>query len=187
MLCTLIYISLLLAPLPAASAAELAGVTLHDTYMLADRPLVLNGAGVRSKLFIDVYVGALYLPRRGRALEQILAADGPKSMHMHVLYKEVSTAKIASGWDDGFRANLDTTGFAALQQRLQTFNALFPDLQRGDVVRMDYVPGQGTQLSINGRNLGRIDGEDFFSALLRVWIGEHPADADLKRGLLGQD
>lgn len=187
MLCTLIYISLLLAPLPARSETTLAGVSLNDTYTLADQVLVLNGAGLRSKLFVDVYVGALYLTRRSRIADQALTAAGPKSMHMYMLYKEVPAPKIAVGWDDGFQANLDSSRYGALQQRLQAFNALFPDLHAGDIVHMDYVPGEGTQLSINGRALGRIDGEDFFTALLQVWVGEHPADRDLKQGLLGQD
>ena len=64
---------------------------------------------------------------------------------------------------------------------------MFADLRAGDIVHMDYLPGQGTHLSINGRELGRIEGEDFFTALLQVWVGDHPADEGLKRGLLGAD
>lgn len=109
------------------------------------------------------------------------------TMQMYMLYRQVPATKIARGWDDGFRANLDTTTFTALQQRLQDFNALFPDLRAGDIVHMDYVPGRGTQLSVNGRELGRIEGEDFFTALLQVWVGDRPADEGLKQGLLGPD
>lgn len=78
MLLTLIYISLLLASLPARSETTLAGVTLDDTFTLSDQALVLNGAGVRSKFLVDVYVGALYLPRRSRTAHEVLTTQpGP--------------------------------------------------------------------------------------------------------------
>ena len=174
--------------LPTARAdTTVAGVKLPDRIELAGQPLLLNGAGVRSKFFIKVYVGALYLRQRSRDPARILAMPGARSMRMFMLYKKVGAGKIRDGWRDGFEANLDDAQFAALLPRLQRFNRLFPDLRKGDRVEMNYLPGQGTQLRINDRTLGSIEGEDFFNALLSVWIGDEPADKDLRRGLLGGD
>jgi hypothetical protein len=179
------YISLLLAPLPAHAETKIAGIELADSYQLGQQSLLLNGAGIRSKLFIKIYVGALYLVKTSNSPADILAATDAKSMQMTMLYKEVEAEKITQGWDDGFKANLTNTELKSLEGRLKKFNALFPALREGDIVRMDYSPDTGTRLSINDKQLGGIEGADFFTALLKVWIGEHPADKNLKKGLLG--
>jgi len=182
-----IVMTLSLALFAPAGHAEttVAGVKLPDDIQLAGERLVLNGAGIRSKFFIKVYVGALYLRERSMAPDAILAMPGAKSMHMHMLYKEVSAEKIRDGWTDGFKANLSGPAFDRLQPRLRRFNALFPALHAGEHVEMNYLPGTGTELRINGRLLGTIEGADFFAALLTVWTGDKPADKALKRGLLG--
>ena len=180
-----VYISLLLAALPALAASGTAGVTLPETYTLNGQSLVLNGAGIRSKFFFKIYVGALYLATATDDAASALAEPGAKSMQMAMLYKEVDADKITEGWRSGFEANLPPGDLGRLTARLQRFNSLFPALHKGDHVYMDFVPGQGTRVTINGDLRGHIEGDDFFAALLQVWIGQHPADEDLKRGLLG--
>jgi hypothetical protein len=180
------YISLLLCALPAQPATEIAGVTVSDSYQVGEQSLQLNGAGIRSKLFVKIYVGALYLGNTSGDASAVLAAPGAKSMHMIMLYKEVEADKITEGWSDGFRANLSDVELKPLEARLKQFNSLVPALRRGDIVRMDFRPGGGTLLSINDKQLGQIEGADFFNALLKVWIGEKPADPQLKKGLLGR-
>ncbi|HHJ16418.1 MAG TPA: hypothetical protein ENJ80_06945 [Gammaproteobacteria bacterium] len=182
---TCLSLSLLFTPLLTLAVTKVAGTELADSYRLADSELVLNGAGVRSKFFFKIYVGALYTGKRSSDAGELLAAEGPKSMQMTMLYEKVSAEKITKGWHEGFEANLDDAAFKQVEERLKTFNSLFPDLHEGDVVRMDYIPGSGTRLSINDKQLGTIPGADFFKALLKVWIGKHPADDDLKEGLLG--
>lgn len=181
-----LYITLLLTALLAQAETKIAGIELTDSYQIGQQSLPLNGAGVRSKLFIKIYVGALYLGETGNNPESILAAPGAKSMQMTMLYKEVEAEKVTKGWNDGFEANLTDAELKKVEDRLEKFNALFPDLLRGDIVRMDYSPDTGTQLSINGSQLGVIEGADFFAALLKVWIGDHPADEKMKKGLLGE-
>ena len=180
-----LYISLLLFALPANAAVTLAGVSLPEHYQLDRYALVLNGAGIRSKFFVKVYVGALYVEQTDTDPQRLLAATGARSMQMHILHKEIPAAKIAQGWQDGFRDNLSAAQFRQLENRLTRFNALFSDLRSGDTVYIDYSPESGTRLTLNNRELGAIEGADFFPALLRVWIGERPADDALKNGILG--
>lgn len=171
---------------PVAEAqTTVAGVDVPQQIDAGGERLLLNGAGVRSKFFIKVYVGALYVKQRSDSPAAIIEGRDARGMHMFMLYKEVSAKKIRDGWRDGFEANLSESDFTALEPRLQQFNALFPALRAGDKVEMNYLPGQGTQLRINGALRGTIAGKDFADALLRVWIGDRPADSSLKRGLLG--
>lgn len=179
------YISLLLIALPARAETKIAEITLADSYQLGGQSLQLNGAGIRSKLFVKVYVGALYVGETSSDAAAVLTAPGAKSMQMTILYKEVDADKITNGWSEGFEANLTEAELKPLEDRLRKFNALFPTLRSGDIVRMDYSPDTGTLLSINDEQLGRIEGADFFAALMKVWIGDQPADQALKKGLLG--
>lgn len=181
-------LSLMLLSLTAA-AKEVAGVKLPDTLTLApDQPaLVLNGAGVRSKFFVKVYVGALYLPARATDAASIVRHTGPVAVHMHFLHSEVSKEKLVDAWNDGFSANLPEAARARLKERIERFNALFRTVRRGDVIRLEYLPGSGTSVIVNDARQGTIEGEDFMQAWLKIWLGEKPADGDLKRAMLGGD
>ena len=180
-------LALLLSPVMTL-AKEVAGVTLPETVALAaPPPLVLNGAGIRSKFFIKVYVGALYLPARARDAGMILRGTGPVAMHMHFLHSEATKEKLVNAWNEGFAANLDDAERARLGARIERFNGLFRTVRKGEVIRLDYLPGTGTTVSINNETRGVIEGEDFMQAWLRIWLGQEPADASLKQGLLGGD
>ena len=171
---------------PLTSAREIGGIDLPETVQLAagTPPLVLNGAGIRKKFFFKIYVAGLYLPSRQTTTEVILDMPGPKRVHMHFLYKEVERDKLVTGWQEGFENNLETSEFEKVASRLAKFNQLFRTMHRGDVIDLDYQPEEGTQVLFNGELQGRIEGDDFYAALLQVWLGQQPADADLKTALL---
>jgi len=183
---SILLAALWLIPTPSL-AATVAGVHLDDTITVAGAaaPLHLNGAGVRKKFFFKIYVAALYLPAPARTPEAALAMAGPKRVVMHFLYHKVGRDKLTEGWEEGFAHNLDGATREAMKARLADFTRLFPDLGRGDTVDLDLVPGTGTEVRINGRLAGTIPGDDFYRALLRVWLGPKPADRDLKAALLG--
>ena len=170
----------------ASSAREVAGVVLPETLQIPDNttPLLLNGAGTRNKFFFKIYVAGLYLPSRQTSTESILNLPGPKRVRMHFLYKEVERDKLVTGWQEGFENNLDTSSMKQLAPRLAKFNSLFRTMKRGDVIDLDYQPGEGTRVLFNGELQGQIEGADFYAALLKVWLGKSPADANLKTALL---
>ncbi len=185
--CLLLTI-LALANTPAF-AYRIADTEIPDTVQLVDTntSLVLNGAGIREKFFVDIYIGALYLPEKNGDAAAILNATAPASMLMHFLYGEISRDKITDGWQDGLEANTSASEMQALQPALDKFNSLFLTAHEGDDVRIDYQPGNGTAVRINGEWRGTVDDDAFFRALLRVWLGPHPVSNDLKAGLLGVD
>lgn len=185
---TLLFIAALLLTLQV-NAKEVAGLTIPEQVSLEQGidPLILNGAGIRSKFFVKVYVGALYLPSKQTAVENILALPGAKRVSMHVLYDEVSKEKLIGGWNDGFANNNSPEVLVTLKERLNNFNELFTSVKRGDLVNIDFLPGKGTRVQINTINKGIIAGDDFYEAVLKVWLGEQPADSNLKQGMLGAE
>ena len=60
-----------------------------------------------------------------------------------------------------------------------------PQINQGGVILIDYLPGIGTRITINGVARATIPGEDFNRAMLRIWLGDRPVDGRLKRMLLG--
>jgi len=151
----------------------------------SQQTLVLNGAGIRSKFFVSIYIGALYLPQKQNDIMTILQSKEPRRVMMYCLYSEISKEKLVDAWSEGFHENSSVQLFNQLSERLTEFNKLFPALHKGDIVWLDYLPGKGTRITINDKVLGEIPGEDFNVALLKVWLGENPADSDLKEAMLG--
>ncbi len=168
-------------------AGELAGVHVDDTVSTrSGAPLVLNGMGLREKLWIDVYVGSLYLPQKLSNVAEIIAQPGPVRIDMDIVYKEISAEKLNKAWKEGFEKNQPPERLQKLQSRIDRFYTLFEEpARKGDKFIIEYVPGKGTAISKNGVELGVIEGEDFRNALLEIWLGNHPADKDLKKGMLG--
>ena len=178
--------SLILTSLPAA-AVKISGVEIPDSLTLPNGgpTLVLNGVGVREKLFLDIYIGALYLPAKTSDAQAILSGSGPASVMMHFLYKEVSKEKITDAWTDGLTANLTAAEMTALNSRLDKFNTLFRTMREGEVIQINNLPGTGTEVRINGEWRGNVEGDDFFRSLLAIWLGAHPVSNSLKQGMLG--
>jgi hypothetical protein len=172
----------------AAAALEVAGVKVPEKISIgdSDTQLVLNGAGIRKKFFIKVYVGALYLPAKQNKINAILAETGPKRITMHFLYKELSAKKLVNGWNEGFSGNNSAAEVKSLQARINRFNKLFRTVKKGDVIRLDYLPEKGTQVYINDQQMGTVEGFDFNQALLKIWLGKKPADDGLKKAWLGK-
>lgn len=181
-----VLLFLLLTVTGGAQAANLAGVPLPDAIETADHQrLLLNGAGIRKKFFIKIYVGALYLPMKTDQSSSALSQPGSKQVLMHFLYDGVSQKKIVDAWSEGFHNNLDAQAYAAMLPRIERFNAMFEEMKRGDEVTLTYLPGKGTEVKVKGNEKGWIEGEDFMRAMLNIWLGGVPADTGLKKGMLG--
>ncbi len=176
---------LLLWTLPAA-ALELAGINVDNKAKVGASELVLNGAGIRTRVFFKVYVGALYLAEKKSTTADALASGGAKRVALTLL-RELSAQQLSEALNDGIHANNSAAEVEALKPRIDELLALFTDGKKGDVILIDYLPESGAAVSVNGAPRGKpIAGEDFYRALLRIWLGDNPVDNDLKKGMLGQ-
>ena len=167
-----------------AGAATVAGVDVPDTAKVAGIDLTLNGAGLRTKFFMKIYVGALYVGQKSDDPDAIMAQSGPDRILMHMIYA-VDKDQFSDAWSGDFQAN-NPDSSDSLKDRLAQFIAYFGDSKKDDIITMDYVPGQGTQISWNGAFRGNIPGEDFHKALLKVFLGPKPPTSSLKDGMLGK-
>jgi hypothetical protein len=176
----------LLLPLSAA-AAEVAGVKIDDKARVGNAELVLNGAGLRTRLFFQVYAIGLYLPQKSSTPAAVLAQAGPKRIAIHML-RDVDADSFTEALTKGIRENHSEAEAKTLEPRIKELAAVMAEIKqakKGMAMALDWT-GAGTQLLVQGKPAGRpIAGEDFYRALLRIWLGEDPVQEDLKKALLG--
>jgi hypothetical protein len=173
---------------PASTALILAGNRFESGYTLGERPLVLNGGGVRSKMIIKIYAVALYLPALQQDAQTVLQGNVPHSIQV-VMLRDVDAERMAEGFGKAMLDMQPDAGKSVLQARVATLSEAFHrhgDVHRGDVLKFEYQPGLGTRVSIGEQAIcPDIAGQDFNVAVKSLWLGEHVSDERLKRALLG--
>jgi hypothetical protein len=165
----------------AAPAREIVGVDVPETLDVAGKTLQLNGAAVRTRFFFKVYVIGLYLEHPATSAEVVLNGRDVRHVALHML-RSLDAAEIASAIGDAFERN-SPDRMPGLRERLDRFEKMFPAVRPGDVVAITVASGK-TAIAANGRALGTIDGDDFGSALLAVWLGPKPVEDGIKQALL---
>lgn len=168
-----------------ANAQEIAGVMVQETLQTDDGTVLhLNGAGIRSKFFFDIYIAELYMEHPSNAANKVIEAAGRKRIIMHFLYDRVEKDKLIDGWNEGFAGNSKAGEVAKLQARIDQFNGMFVDVKKGDTIVLDFIPDKGTVVTIAKQEKGVVPGKDFNDALLRIWLGDKPVNKGLKDKLL---
>lgn len=185
-----LLIALLLCAASLAHAAtEVSGVKFADKLKLGAVELQLNGAGQRSRLFFKVYAIGLYLQEKRTTVADVLALKGQKRLHI-VTLRELTAEQFAGALVEGMQKNHSDAEMAPLKARIEDFNAAMLAVKKtaeGSVVDIDWLPESGTRLIVGGIQQGKdIPGEDFYNALLAIWLGPKPAQDDLKEALLGK-
>jgi hypothetical protein len=165
-------------------AAEVAGVKIEDRARVAETELSLTGAGVRKRAFFQVYAIGLYVQDRKA---DPISQPGPKRVQIHML-RDVNADTFIDALADGIKSNHTEAETKALEPRVKQLAdamAKVGQARKGMTIALDWN-GRSTELVVDGKpSSGPIDGEDFYRALLRIWLGEKPVQEELKRSLLG--
>lgn len=169
----------------ASGAVTVAGVKIDETTTVNGQTLVLNGAGIRKKLFIKVYVGVLYLPAKQKDAAAVLASDTPRRMVMHFVFS-VGKGKIADAWTEGLEANTPNAS-AEVKNAFKTLSSWMEDVKDGQRIVLTYLPATGTAVEVNGKTKGTLAGKPVADAILATWIGPKPGPGtDFKNAVLGR-
>jgi long-chain acyl-CoA synthetase len=168
-----------------AMAAEVGGVKLDDRTSVGGQELVLNGAGIRTRAVFKVYVGSLYLPAKAGDLAGVLA-KAPRRVQMNLL-RNLSGEQLVDALMDGLKDNNTEAELAAIKPQTDQLVSIMKsigDAKEGNVVAMDFADG-ATRVLFNGQSKGTIPGDAFNQALMKIWLGNKPVQADLKKAMLG--
>ncbi len=167
--------------------AEVAGVRIDPEARVGGVKLLLNGAGLRQKFMVDVYILGLYIPERTTNAEAVTNVTGTRRITLTFL-RDVTAQALIEALHEGVRDNSSDDEFAAIKAPADALAATMRPLgvaKKGETVALDYLPDKGSQVVVNGRPVGRpIPGRELYRALLRIWLGHSPVDHDLKRALL---
>jgi hypothetical protein len=182
--------SLGLVPPAAAQSVELAGgVKFEQTAQLGGKALTLNGAGIRYKAIFKVYAAGLYLGSHASTPEAVYAAPGPKRIRI-VMYRDIDANELGKLFTQGMEKNVSPAEFTRAINgtiRLGELFATRKKLLAGDYFDVDWVPGTGSTVLVNGKaETLPIKEPEFFNALMSIWLGKSPADSQLRLALLGQ-
>ncbi len=174
--------------LPATAAVEVGGVKFDESNKVAGQDLKLNGAGMRTKFVVKVYAAGLYLAEKKTTVADVMKQDGPRRMTL-VMVRDVSSDDFGNAFMEGLNDNVDKTEKAKIVSQIGKFGEIFAKvdgLRKGDVLHIDWLPGAGTQIELNGKKLiENVPDIAFYNALLRIWLGDKPVDRSLKPALLG--
>ena len=174
-----------LAVAVGAFAVEVAGVKIDDKATVAGQELVLNGAGLRTKVVFKVYVASLYVPAKTGSAAAVL--EGASRRIQINLMRDVSADEFVGALVDGMKANNSPSEFGAVKAETDQFISIMKGagaVKEKDVVTLDFVGG-ATNVGMNGVAKGTIPGAAFNRALTKIWLGDQPVQADLKKALLG--
>jgi hypothetical protein len=164
----------------------LEGVNFSKTAKIHNygKQLVLQGAAIRSKFVVDVYVGILYLEKRVASTMDAIKLPGAKRMQMSFLH-EVSAKKMRSSWSAAIQDNNADDAINKHQEDITAFLNLFVhDLKPGDVVFIDNNPGQGVHVLLNNKLLGTVKNNGLYDLILATWMGKNPPSITFQKNIL---
>jgi hypothetical protein len=160
-----------------------AGITMPAMMQTVANTLYLNGAGVREKYFMNLYVGALYLKSQSKVSTSIIADNQPMAVKLHIVSSMITSEKMESAIRDGFSKS---SSAGSLKKEIDDFIKVFKDkISIADVFDLVYSPDLGVQVFKNSKLVGTIKGLEFKRALFAIWLGADPVDDDLKKAMLG--
>jgi hypothetical protein len=178
---------LAVAFIQGAVAAEVSGVKFPDTTKVGGKELVLNGLGVRTKFIVRVYAAGLYLTEKQSTVDGIMKVEGPRRMQL-VMMRDITSDDFGNAFMTGLSNNVDKNDKSKIVTQISKFGEMFAQfdaLKKGDVLDLDWVPGVGTQCYLNGKKVGEVTPDViFYNSILRIWLGDKPADNSLKTKLL---
>jgi hypothetical protein len=189
---SMILTCIALAALPAAAQApattDVAGIPYDNAVTVGGQRLVLNGAGIRTRFAFKVYTAGLYLAQKATTPQAVYGSAGARRLHI-VMLRDIDANELGKLFTDGMQKNTEPPEFAQATPGAVRLGELFAAKKRmasGESFTVDYLPGTGTTILINGKPAGEpIKEAAFFGALMKIWLGPKPADGTLKEALLG--
>ena len=172
----------------AQQAVEVEGQKFEPTVALGGQTLNLNGVGLRKRAIFKVYVAGLYVGQKSASPVAIVNDKGARRVSLRML-RDVDAQSFIDSFNEGLKNNTPEAQLTALKPQVDALVATLKSIgeaKKGDVINFDYTPDGGTRITVNGQAKGTpIASADFFAAVLRIWLGDKPADETLKKGMLG--
>ncbi len=168
---------------PQVNGAEIEGIEFKNSVTVNGTTLSVRGTGLFRYLgFLKAYVGALYV-EEGTPTDAVLE-DKAKRLELEYFHA-IKGEDFGPATDKVIVKNTDMETIERLRPRIDYHNSLYRDVQPGDRYSLTYIPGQGTELALNDKPIGTIEGADFAAAIYAMWLGQKPMNKSFRKQLLG--
>ena len=162
------------------------GIVVEEKVIVNNEELLLNGWGIRNKFFIDIYVGALYIPVPTNDAVSIINSPTPKSMYLHIIPNWISPSFLKSALKSELKNSSTKEEMDHLEKEIDIFLSTFDEkIKKEDKFIFNIIPDIGVEVYKNDKFIKSIEGEEFSKRLLELWIGDKPVDKKLKMKVLG--
>ncbi|KRD07591.1 chalcone isomerase [Flavobacterium sp. Root901] len=181
-----LLLTLQFSAVSAQTHLEVNGVTVPRKIEYQNKTLQLNGAGGRSKMWLEVYVQALYLSQLSQDPKFIIDSDTEMAIRIEITSSMVSSNKLTKAMNVGFEKSAGSN-LEQLRPRIEQFKTYLSDaITEKDVFVLAYNPlDQTINVFKNEVLKGKVQGFDFKKALFGIWLSDKPVDETLKKHLLG--
>jgi len=126
---------------------------------------------------LDLYSVAMYVEAGRLDHAHLLSPSVPKAIRILIEYEENLRRPVWNEWRHELIPRLNAAGAAHLR-------GAFASLSDGDVVLIEYVPGQGTTVRVNKAVAITGASHELMLAYLDHRLGQRPVSEEMKRTLL---
>ena len=173
----------------AQKQIEVDGVILPRTIEFKQRTLLLNGVGVRSKMWVDVYVQALYLSDLSQNAESILESNSEMAIRLQITSSMVTSEKLSKSLNKGLVKSIGDGNLGKFKSQIALLESLLNKEKtfKDDAINLIYNPAdESLWVYKNDRYEGKIPGLEFKKVFFGIWLSDNPVDEKLKNDLLGK-
>lgn len=166
---------------------KIGGSVMPNVMKVGDEYLKMNGGGIRTKMFMNLYIGVLYLQEKSSDANAIINGDKPMAVKIKIISGMVDNENFEEAIREGFNKSTKNN-IAPIKDRMEKMikEGFAEDIQTSDVYDLVYQPATGCTLIKNNKAVVTVKGLDFKKALFGIWLGAQPAQEDLKLRMLGK-
>ena len=165
------------------SFREIEGFKFKKKVSVNKETLLLNGLGTRTVSFFNIkaFSAALYVKTKTQDPEKIINSKFPKRIEIRFL-KNLSASMVANAWTKELLKRCSSK-CDPLEKKVLKLGSYMLDFKKKDSLTFDFHADK-LDVFIRGKNKGSIQGNNFTTSFLSLWIGKNPLSQELKEALL---
>ncbi len=176
--------TMLIAIVATCMLATSAMAELPAEIKISGNALKLNGAGKRTKTFVQIYESGLYLQKPSRDAKAILEADELMAIRVKITSGFVSRSSLVKSLQESLEKSTGGNTRAIAKETQQFVASLKDEVKKNDIYDFVHVPTKGLYVVKNGSVKGSIPGTAFKKALFGIWLSDAPVDKTLRQAML---
>lgn len=162
-------------------------VLSFSVHAASNAKLQLNGMASYWSGPSEVYIAALLVEQPSQKVDTLLNSKQAKRMDIRITTKQWRERNVEKEWRTAIAQNNPASVNSQYADDLEAFLTMFKGpLIEGDRMTIDYTP-KSAVVNINGVELLSFANAEFFTVLLRTWLGPQLPYASFREQILGSD